>query len=194
MILNKNFIQGETIMDDKRYAYNYSELKKDILKCLSRNKENILKFKVNKDKLDSIFEDDEIELQCLNTGIYSRPLREEDIPYISVYFKDERLEWFDVNNGKNFTNIVLIDKKSIDDDCLDLIEKLNIDDKAADLDIDRGKVLAKILANYPCLIAQIISYKSNNPDFKIQSSFTIAIKANTILIKSEEYRFNGKDI
>jgi hypothetical protein len=181
-------------MSEKKYTYNYNILKKDILKSIIRHKENILKFKVDQDKLDSILEDGEIELQCLNTGIHSRPLREEDIPYISVYFKDEKLEWFDVNAGKQFTAIVLIDKKSIDEECLDLIEKLNIKDPNSDLDIDRGKVLAKILAKYPCLIAQIISYKSNNPDFKIQSSFTIGIKANTVLIKNEQYRYNDADI
>lgn len=181
-------------MSEKRYAYNYTILKKDILKSIVRNKENILKFKVDQDRLDTILEAEGTELECLNTGIHSRPLREEDIPYISVYFKDERLEWFDVNKGKQFTSIVLIDKKSIDEECIDLIEKLNIKDPAGDLDIDRGHVLATILANYPCLIAQIISYKSNNPDFKIQSSFTIGIKANTVLIKNEQYRYNDADI
>ena len=181
-------------MSEKRYAYNYTILKKDILKSIIRNKENILKFKVDQDRLDTILEAEGTELECLNTGIHSRPLREEDIPYISVYFKDERLEWFDVNKGKQFTSIVLIDKKSIDEECIDLIEKLNIKDPASDLDIDRGHVLATILANYPCLIAQIISYKSNNPDFKIQSSFTIGIKANTVLIKNEQYRYNDADI
>ena len=181
-------------MSEKRYAYNYSILKKDILKSIIRNKENILKFKVDQDKLDSILESEDVELQVINTGIHSRPLREEDIPYISVYFKDDKLKWFDVNQGKQYTSIILIDKKSIDERCLDLIAKLDIRSPEDDLDIDRGNCVAQILADYPCLIAQIISYKSNNPDFKIQSSFTIAIRANTVMIKSEEYAYNAKDI
>lgn len=182
-------------MSEKKYAYNYAVLKKDILKSIIRNKENMLKFKVDANKLNAILEHEEdMELVCLNTGLFSRTLKEEDIPYISVYFKDERLEWFDVNKGKNYTSIVLLDKKSIDEECLNLIEQLNIKDKESDIDIDRGKALATILANYPCLIAQIVSYRSNNPDFMIRSSFTIAIKANTVLIRDDNYRYNARDI
>lgn len=181
-------------MNTNTYQVNYAELKKIIVRNIKRDKDYATKFSIKASKLEADLESKGVDLIVVNTGLESKPIKDTDIPFISFFMKDERLKWVDSNDGKEVATIILVNGKSSNQNLDMLLHKLRQDNEASGIDVDRGKIVSEIIATYPCYFAQVISYKSNNPDVNALSSFTVTIKANLATINDENYRFNQKDI
>ena len=63
-----------------------------------------------------------------------------------------------------------------------------------DPDLDKVNTLAKIIANYPCYFATVVSYESNDPMREGKPTYTIGCRANTITIEHEKYKYQHADI
>ena len=164
---------------------NYKDLKSNIIKALSQISEGSMQFFVNLNKLSDLTED--MHLLPLNVGLESKQIMPGLIPYLSEYFEKTQLSWIDAE--KFSTVIVFIDTTSLNKTALDLIDQLRSDD----LDIDRTKIVATLVADYPCYFATIVSYQNNNPKYFGTPSYEIVCRANKVVIKSSDYQYNPKD-
>lgn len=169
-------------------AIKYSVLKNLIIKSC-RNEKPGIKFIVNYDKLSKLV--DEIGLCMVNVGTKSKDVSSNDIALLSEYFKGNKLSWF--NSEREYTTLVFVLKDAIDEKCEELISEMNktlIDDP----DLDKVKNLSTIIAEYPCYFATIVSYKSNDPNRCDRASYEIKPRANTVMIKREDYKYNPDDM
>lgn len=169
-------------------SLDYAVLKSNIIKAC-KNEKGTIKFIVNHDKLSGLVDD--IGLRMVNVGTKSNRVKSTDIALLSEYFKGKKLSWF--TEHREFTTLVFVLEDAIDEECEALIKKMNesiIDDP----ELDKVEILAKIIADYPCYFATVVSYKSNDPDRAGRAFYEIKPRANTVMIKREDYKYNQSDM
>lgn len=167
---------------------NYKVLKSNIIKACTQKNAGSMDFYINMDKLSKLTDD--INLVPIRIGQEAKKVKPELIPYLSEYFEKSRLSWF--SETKYSTIICFIDKNAIDEkaqDLLDKIAKKQVDDP----DLDKVKLVATIVADYPCYFANIISYQNNDPRRMRKPTYEIVCRANKVVIKSSDYQYNPKD-
>ena len=162
---------------------DYKVLKAAIVKaCISSKKST--NFVVNYDKLSKAV--DELGVTMVNVGVQSSNIEPKDIITLSEYFKANKLKW--INNSKDYTILVFVDKEKIDERCQELLDIMNLS-QIDNPSVDKANALATLLADYPCYMAGIISYISNEPRRFNILSYDIKIRVNTVLIKDSNYGY-----
>lgn len=167
---------------------NYKTLKSNIIKACKQSSKGTMKFIVDLDKLTTQVES--MELIPLNLGMESKLVKPENIPYLSEYFEKSNLSWF--SDSKYFTALCFIDKESVDETAQELIDQLNIS-TIEDPDLDHVSIASKLIADYPCYFATVVSYQNNDPKLYGKASYEIICRANKVVIKSSDYQYNPKD-
>ena len=165
---------------------NYKDLKSNIIKALQQISEGSMQFCVDIERLADLTED--IHLLPLNVGLESKQIVPNQIAYLSEYFIKDRLAWID--SEKFSTVIIFIDNSSLNKTALDLINQLN---DINDTTIDRTKIVAELVAYYPCYFATIVSYQNNNPKYIGSPSYEIICRANKVVIQNSDYQYNPQD-
>lgn len=160
---------------------DYKELKSAIIKASVSSKKST-NFVVKFDKLSKAVE--ELGLVMVNTGTQSSNIDPKDIICLSEYFKANKLKW--INNSKDYTTLIFIDKDKVDDKCQELLDIMNLS-QIDNPSVDKSNTLATILADYPCYLASVVSYISNEPRRFNALSFDIQIRVNTVMIKDPNY-------
>lgn len=161
---------------------NYNLLKNAIIRSAKQTAKNTINFKIDPDILSDVLTQNEIPLSVLSTiGMESKSITIEDIPYLSEFFKGEKLSW--ITEEKQFTTLVFAIKSDEADSLIEVIETDKVD--AIIDEIDRVNAMADLLANYPCYIVTIISYRSNDPKRIGKPSYEIKCRANTVSLKME---------
>lgn len=168
---------------------DYGVLKSNIIKCLKQCKEYSLDFKVNFDKLTSLVANINL-VPIAPIGENAVRVTPFDIPYLSEYFEKTRLSWF--TDGKFRTVVTFIDSEYVDETATRLLAKLKQPD-TEDPDFDKVKAVAKLVAEYPCYFATIISYQNNDPNRIGKANFVIACRANKVVIKNSDYQYDPHD-
>lgn len=180
-----------------KYSLDYNIIKKSIIKSTKSLGEGDicnLRFRVNIKKLTEMLSD--INLIPINVGSDSKPIKIDNVPLLSEQFKGQKLKW--LSEDREFTTLVLVsyDKSNgIDDELENKLATLSIPREDCP-SIDRVNTLSDIIAEYPCYLATVVSYQSNDIRFIGRPSYGIVVRANSIVIRSELYRhnFNGDDI
>lgn len=173
----------------KSYNVDYKDLKFKISKACAKSSKGSIKFNVSLERLNDMIKD--MGLTMINNGTISDLLEAKDIPLISEYFKYQDLSWF--RESREYTSLVFVKNESIDETLQSYLDQLNepISDQGT---IDRMNIVANIIAQYPCYIAVVVSYQSNEPGKENRPSYEIKIRANAITIKNENYVYNNDDI
>lgn len=166
----------------KKYDVDYNKLKVNIRKACRHHKGELF-FIVNYEKLSNLA--NTMGLSLLNTGLRSRRITGIDIGFISEYLKNEKLEWIDGN--KQFTVLTFLQTSSIDEKCkqdLALIEGYE-SERIDCTRIDKANLLAKIIANYPCVSCLVVGYISADPNRYGKVSYNITCRMNNIFIRGQ---------
>lgn len=166
---------------------NYKNLKSNIVKACKATKQNTVEFVIDYDKLKDLVED--INLIPINVGMQSSRLLPVQVPYLGEYLNKSHMMWLSEN--KFITVVAFIDSTSVDDNAKDLLEKLNTP-QVDDPEDDKVKDFAELIANYPCYFATVISYQNNSPSLGV--TYEIACRANKVVIRDPNYKYNHKDI
>ena len=148
-----------------------------------------LKFRINYDRLDA--EVANYGLKCVRTVPDSKLIKMEDVTGIAEFYKGPKLLW--ISDEKEFNNIIFIKTESLDDIARELLDKLETP-QVDDPSFDKVEAVAKILANYPCYTAICVSYRSNDPNRHGLIGMEIAMRASTVTIKNDNYRYRGEDM
>lgn len=168
---------------------NYKTLKSNIIKaCRGVKGIDPTDFKVDYNKLYELVEDTNLIPLCV--GMNAEPVNPEIIPFMSEYWNKSHMLW--MSRTMHTTTICFLDAEYRDEKADDLLAKL-IQPQADDPELDKVKVYAELIANYPCYFATIVSYKSNAPGKSNRPSFEVACRANKVTIKMEDYKYNHKD-
>ena len=130
-------------------------------------------------------------LTCVYTNPDSKLINVEDVTGIAEFYKGPKLLW--LTDRKEFANIIFIKTESIDDIARELLEKLK-KPQVEDPSFDRIEAVAKILAEYPCYTAICISYRSNDPKRHGLVGMEISMRASTVTIKNDNYRYRAEDM
>ena len=195
--------QQSTSRNDKHgnvrpYTIDYNDIKLAIEKSAKRNDKvsRDLAFTVDPNRLDSLLNNQNITVvrKCLD----SRPVSLTSIPLLSEYFTKSRLAWF--NEDKEFTTYIFV-RSDIDlpkeqaDRLLEILHILNDEDRQdEDPNTDEIKLLAELVAYYPCYFATTVSYAKDEPGKYPKLSYSIVCRANKIVIASERYKYNPDDM
>lgn len=171
-------------------SVDYGTIKRNIVKSAVQNSKGVLSFFIKYSKLNNDISD--LDLVLIPNGLQSRQIESFDIPLISEYFKNEKLNWF--NRSRQFTVLTFVPKNAVDDRLKDMIEKLKSSDTVKDPDFDPVDIMADIEADYPCYNATVVGYQTNNPDYIGKNNYSIVIRANIRVITSPEYSYNNTDI
>lgn len=165
---------------------SYRLLKANIRKACKVTNKITKEFEVDNAKLTSLLDD--VNLIPLPVGLKSKRVKEDIIPYLSEYYEKSYLTWF--SDKKQYTILTFVDKTMLDDAGLELVNSL-INNKE---NIDRVHTMAKIIAEYHCYFATVISYAYADRETNIPSiSYNIACRANKVVIKDSDYQYNHKD-
>ena len=182
-----------------KYDIDYNVLKSSIIKCCSQCHHGSNEFKIDNIKLSKTVDD--IGLKFINTDIKhladnitrSRLIRFNDIFTIQEYFKGAKLSWF--SSDKEFTQLLFVRSDSDDKELNNMVEKINsLDPNKCEDDEDMLKTVFKIIAEYPCYFATVVSYISNDPGREGRNTYVISCRANLVAISQENYKYNEKDI
>ena len=131
-------------------------------------------------------------IQALPVGLTGKRVEPSDIYSISEYFVADKLAWFD--KGKFVTTLIFTDAGQYMDVELErLIEKLYTKE-TEDPDLDKSHIVATILAKFPCYMAMVVSYQSNDPTKMNKNSYFINCRANKVIIRDPNYQYNPKDM
>jgi hypothetical protein len=169
---------------------DYSLIKKCIIKSCKQNNKVTLDFQIDANKLDELVS--QYGVTFIYNGILAKPVMAWDIPLISEYFKKQKLSWF--NRSRYYTTLSFIVTESLDKEGLELLENLKDKNRENDPNFDRVATVSKLLADYPCYNATIVSYRSDDPNRLGKNSYTIVIRANVNVISSPDYEYNNQDI
>ena len=167
----------------------YKVLKNAILKsCVGEIRGT--KFHINADKLSTSVDDMGL-IFVKNDRLVSTPVSEHDIIFLSEYYKEDKLKWID--SDKQFATMLFVDADKRDEK-LDILLSI-LDPDNCDEDGDKVSAMSTIIAEYPCTLATIVSYRSNDPN-RIDSrpSYFIICRANSITIKDENYKYYHGDM
>lgn len=169
---------------------DYKVLKNRIIRSCNPLCKEIVDFEIDYSKL--VDECRELNVVPICFGLEASRVKPELIPYLNEYFKDENLSWF--SSAKFSTIISFIHKDYIDEKAEELLNKLK-DPQVDDPDFDKVSAVAKLLAEYPCYSATVVSYKSNNPKYIKggRPSYIVQIRANKVVIVNSDYQYTYKD-
>ena len=171
-----------------KYDIDFNTIKSAIRKSYSVNAFGI-GFTIDYSMLDN--EISNYGLKCIYTDPVSKPIKEVDITGIAEFYKGSKLMW--LNDKKEFANIIFIKSDSIDEFAEELMENL----RKPQIDIpsfDRIEAIATLLAKYPCYTAICVSYKSNDPMRCGSTGMEISMRASTVTIKNDNYRYRAQDM
>jgi hypothetical protein len=170
---------------DSKMRLNYSVLKRNILRVCKQTNPNSLEFTVSTTKLNNSVKD--CGLTFLFNDYKSEQVTGSNIPLIGEYFKKDKLSWF--NRARHFAILSFVVTEDLDEVGLEIIERLSDKNRADDPAYDRVADVAKILADYPCYNAIIVSYRSEDPNKIGKNSYAILVRANinAILKEQEDY-------
>lgn len=174
------------------YSIDYNVFKRAITKSASKatdvNRE--LAFKVDLNKVDTLIPD----TNCITIKVNdsSNPVLARHIPFLSEYFIDSRLEWFD--EAKEYTTIIFVENDTNDAKLQELLTLIEQESKTDTSEYDLVKMLAEVVAKYPCYFAVTVSYISNDPQYANKLSYSVVCRANKVTIKSERYKYNPADM
>lgn len=148
-----------------------------------------LKFCIDYNRLDA--EVAQYGLKCVRTIPESKLIKMDDVTGIAEYYKGPKLLW--ISDEKEFNNIIFIKIESIDNVARELMDKLETP-QVDEPSFDKIEAIAKILANYPCYTAICVSYRSNDPNRHGLIGMEIAMRASTVTIKNDNYRYRAEDM
>lgn len=161
---------------------NYNLLKNAIIRSAKQTEKDTIKFKIDPENLIENLNQNEVPLSVVSTiGMDSKPVSLTDVPYLSEFFKGDKLSW--INEDKQFTTLVFAIKSDEVDSLIEVIETDKVDTTIDE--IDRVNAMADLLANHPCYIVTIVSYKSNDPKRIGRPSYEIKCRANSVSLKME---------
>ena len=146
-------------------------------------------FTINYQSLD--MEVSNYGLRCIYTDPVSKPIKANDVVGIAEFYKGTKLMW--LTDKKEFNNIIFIKTDSIDETAEALLSKLQepqVDDPA----FDRIEAISVLLAQYPCYTAACVSYRSNDPKRPGVIGMEIVMRASTVTIKNDNYRYRASDM
>ena len=169
---------------------DYRVLADLIRRCCKQQHKNTpsMEFYVEYNKLVDLTED--YGLLPIKIGTRSKKVAPDMIPFISEYYEKENLAWY--SDGKHVTSLIFMSIEGLDDKAREIIADIN----TPQIDIpyeDKVKDTAYLVANYPCYFATVTSYQNNDPRLKNRPSYTVACRANKVVIKSSDYQYNYKD-
>ena len=148
-----------------------------------------LKFRIDYNALDH--EVAEYGLKCIRTNPESKLIKMDDVTGIAEFYKGPKLLW--ISDEKEFNNIIFIKTESIDKTAQELLDKLEIPE-VEEPSFDRISAIAKLLALYPCYTAICVSYRSNDPKRHGMIGMEISMRASTVTIKNDNYRYRAEDM
>ena len=133
----------------------------------------------------------EYGITAIPCSLMSKRIEVSDVPYISDYFKGERLTW--VDKFKQYGTVVFINNDCLTDEIREMIAQLYVS-VVDNPEIDKQNIVAKILALYPCYTALIVSYKSSDIKKANYLCTEIVCRANTVTIKQDNYKYHHEDM
>lgn len=177
---------------NSNYSIDYNVFKRAITKSASKSTEanRELAFTVDLNKVDTLIPD----TNCISIKVNkdSNPVLARHIPFLSEYFIDTRLSWFD--EAKEFTTIIFVENDVNSAELQNLLTLIEQESKTNTDEYDIVKLLAEVVAKYPCYFAVTVSYISNDPQYANKLSYSIVCRANKVTIKSERYKYNPQDM
>lgn len=169
---------------------NYKVLKSNIIKaCRAVKGLDPTDFKVDYNKLYELVEDNNLIPLCV--GMDPVAVEPEVIPLMQEYFNKSHVLW--LSKFMHTTTLCFMDAEYRDEKADDLLCKLR-QPQVDDPDLDKVKVYAELIANYPCYFATIVSYKNNAPGKGNRPSFEVSCRANKVVIKMSDYKYYHKDM
>lgn len=172
----------------------YGAIKKAIVRCSKPNfNPNIPSFTIDLERLAE--EVKRFNLVVIPGETKSRRLELHDVTLVQEYFFGENLTWF--TEGRQLMDVIFMDERDVDPDTAYMIEMLKNPEHPDDPDFDSIHALATILCNKRCWVAQVASYKSNDPTIIAHNDgvgLFIALRANKVVLKQDSYEYNQDDI
>ena len=169
---------------------DYKIIKGCIIRSSTRTSKATNAFEVDLKSLNE--ELSQYNVQALPVGTTAHRVGTEDIYAISEYFVADKLSWFSKN--KFITTLIFTDAgEEMDDGLKELVEKLYASE-VDDPELDKTNIVANILAKYPCYMAMVVSYQSNDPTKINRNSYFINCRANKVIIRDPNYQYNPKDM
>jgi hypothetical protein len=165
----------------------YKVLKSNIIRCCES--ESGIHFKVDYDKLSSMVQDSGLILA--KTGLESRYIKIEDIPFLNEYFIKDKLNWFD--KYREITVLTFFANEDLDDEGRDLLDKIATPKQEVP-DEDKIHDMAVLVSKYPCYFATVVSYKNLDPRRIAKPSYFIICRANKVAIRDANYKYNPDDM
>lgn len=167
----------------------YKSLKNNIIKACRRADNTTNKFSIDAEKLNESVKDYNLEL--VNTNLISRLVKDEDIPLLAEYFTNSKLSWF--TDDKYITTLIFVSTENMTDELRGLLDDLK-KNPVEDVNIDRIALLSNLVANFHCYYATIAAYQSNSPGRVGKLSYEIICRANKVVIRDTEYKYNADDV
>ena len=176
----------------EKFNFSYRLLKKLIKENCKDDPNEPLKFIVNFAGLEAALEKNNIGICLVYNGTRSKYINQDSIVLLSQQYNGDRLKWFD--SHKQYTALVFVRKDAVDEVARRIMRELRNQREGEKDAIDRVALIAELIANYPCYIANIVSYKGNNPERIGRNSYTINVRANLIQRQDEQYTYNAEDL
>jgi len=171
-----------------KYDVDFNAVKSAIRKSYSLKSFGV-GFIIDYNTLD--FEVSNYGLESVHTNPISDPIKVEDVTGIAEFYKGAKLMW--LSDKKEFANIIFIKTEAIDELARTLLDKLK-KPQVEDPSFDRIEAVATLLAKYPCYTAICVSYRSNDPKRCGLVGMEICMRASTVTIKNDNYRYRGSDM
>lgn len=178
--------------DKKLFNLDYNKLKKLIMASCIDDPNEPLKFSINFNKLELAIDNNNMGICLVKNGLRSKYINQDTIILLSQQYNGDRLKWFDQH--KQYTALLFIRKDTMDERARKIVLQLKNIREGEQLAIDKVKLLAELTANYPCFIANIVAYSSNDPEKIGRNSYTINIRANLLERQAEDYAYQAEDI
>ena len=176
----------------KTYSIDYNVFKRAITKSASKVTDGTreLAFNVDLAKVDTLIPDTNCVTVKVNAS--SNPVLARHIPFLSEYFIDTRLSWFD--EAKEYTTVIFVENDTNDAELQNLLSLIEQQNQKDTDEYDIVKLVAEVVAKYPCYFAVTVSYISNDPQSANRLSYSVVCRANKVTIKSERYKYNPADM
>lgn len=166
---------------------DYKLIKSAVIRACKAQRDAV-SFIVNYDKLSSYA--DSIGLTAVNVGTKSKLVDPTIIPFMGEYLKGQNLSW--VNGNKHYTMLVFVQTEKVDEECMKLLADMHVC-REDDPDVDKVATLSKLMANYPCYTALVVSYISNEPARCGKTSYQVKVRANNVTIRQDGYGYKHDD-
>lgn len=167
----------------------YKDLKNAIIGSLMKVGERGTDFKVNLDTLRENLES--LNLIPIPVCLDAHRVGPSDIPLFDEYYFQNKMEW--LNSSRFMTTIAMIVADNVDEEATAILEVLNTP-PAEHPNEDYLKLYSKLIANYQCYFALIVSYKNSAPDHYGENSYYITCRTNKVIFKDPNYVYNPDDV